>query len=53
MKIRVYMDIVNAWGDIIESTEIGRFPDMDWARRFIEDMKTLEDEITKIRVECK
>lgn len=53
MKVKVYLEIINKWGDAIDSKEIGRFPDMDWARRFIEEVKTLEDEITRIRVEYK
>ena len=53
MEVRVYLDFVNAWGDITDSTEIARFQNMRWAEKFIEEAKKEEDKITRIRVECK
>lgn len=53
MEVRVYLDFVNAWGDITDSTEIASFRNMRWAEKFIEEAKKEEDKITRIRVECK
>ena len=53
MKVKVYMDFINYWGETTDSYIIGQFPHMGWAERFIEEAKESEDNLTKIRVEIK
>ena len=50
MKVEVWMDFMNAWGQANDSMKIAEFKNMEWAKDFIKSAKQSEDEITKIRV---
>lgn len=50
-KVKVYMDFINYWGEVTNSTLLAEFLNMGWAKIFIEQAKKIEDKTTKIRVE--
>lgn len=53
MKVKIYMEFVNAWGNVTGRTLIAQFRNIEWAKVFIEEAKKSEDETTRIVVEEK
>lgn len=52
MRVKVYMDFIDAWGEVYESHLIAAFRNRQWARDFIEMVEKLqsEDDLTMYRI---